>query len=321
MLRLRYKLQLCRSLMPARDYRGPHRSDAGIKPRGKRLDKNAVVQLAEMLARQVGAEMKKRLADPATLQVSSKGRRTDLVTEVDLWSEQLITSVVSERFPDHGVVGEEKWEQLATSRGCGLPELLSDGIIWLVDPIDGTSNFSNGVPYCCVSIAVLKDGRREAGVVYDPSSDEMFVAKRGEGATLNGNRIRVGSRAEAADALIASAFPNDRAEWWHLYWPPIQELILNCRNVRSFGAAALDLCWVACGRFDGFFEFGLKPWDIAAASLIVEEAGGTMESFQSGASADGFALFGSSFLASGKSLFSELKGIVSKHPLIKEMNA
>lgn len=281
------------------------------------MDKNAVMQLADKLARQVGAEMLKRLAEPATLQVSSKGRRTDLVTEVDLWSEQLITSVVGERFPDHGVVGEEKWEALATSRGCTLAELLNDGTVWLVDPLDGTSNFSNGVPYCCVSISVLKDGARQVGVVYDPSRDELFAARKGEGATMNGAPITCSARGEAADALIASAFPNDRSEWWHLYWPPIQELIMGCRNVRSFGAAALDLCWVACGRFDGFFEFSLKPWDIAAASLIVEEAGGSMASF-GGDDAQRFDLFGSSFLASGPAIFGELKELVGRHRLVKE---
>lgn len=279
------------------------------------IDQKAVRALSETLVRKVGEEMRSRLQDPSTLQISQKERRTDLVTEVDLWSEQLIQSVVGERFPDHAVVGEEQWQQLAQSQGATLEELLSRGVVWLVDPIDGTSNFSNGIPYCCVSIAVLVDGRPAVGTVYDPGRDEMFQAARGDGATMNGSPIRCSGRREREDALVASAFPNDRADWWALYWPPIEELVLNCRNVRSFGAAALDLSWVACGRFDGFFEFGLKPWDIGAAVLILEEAGGRFEAF----GGDGRSpLFGSSFLGAPSQLFEPLRELVSRHPLIKD---
>lgn len=262
------------------------------------------LEVAGKLAREVGAEIRSAVDSARAVQISHKGI-SDLVTEVDVWSEKLITETVAREFPSHLVIGEETSAAFAEGRGVSVPSLVADHTCWIVDPLDGTTNFSNRIPYSAVSIAVTEKGVRKVGVVYDPFRDELFTAIAGQGAYMNGRPIAVGEKEKLIDSVAATGFPNDRWQRWHQYKATIEALIMSCRNVRSYGAAAIDLCWIACGRFDAFMEFNLKAWDVAAGSLIIEEAGGTGRSF---GNTDGapFSLFARAFLMSGKRLFPAL---------------
>jgi len=194
----------------------------------------------------------------------------DLVTIADRQSEALILERIRRHFPSHDVMGEE---------GARI-ETGSD-YKWYVDPLDGTTNFAHGFPVFCVSLAVEFQSQRIAGVVYDPTRDELFAAEKGTGAHLNGQPIHVSSTARLAECLVATGFPSHKR---HLN-PNIyfyHQLTLRSHGVRRAGSAALDLCNVAAGRFDGFWEFNLNPWDTAAGVLIVEEAGGRVTDFSGG---------------------------------------
>lgn len=194
----------------------------------------------------------------------------DLVTAADRKSETLILERIRGRWPDHDVLGEEG----------GLHDQGSD-YRWYVDPLDGTTNFAHGFPVFCVSLALEHKGRRVAGVVYDPTRDEMFAAEQGSGAFLNQARIQVSKTVKLAECLVATGFPSHKRHtnpnifFYH-------QITLRTHGVRRAGSAALDLCCVACGRFDAFWEFNLNPWDTAAGVLIVEEAGGQVSDFRGG---------------------------------------
>src|ERR1700678_3311551 len=191
----------------------------------------------------------------------------DLVTAADRASEALIRERIQQQFPGHDVLGEEQ----------GLNDQGSD-YRWYVDPLDGTTNFAHGYPVFCVSLAVERRGQRIAGVIYDPTRDEMFTAELGGGARLNDNAIHVSTTANLGECLIATGFPSQkRHKNPNIYF--YYQITLRTHGVRRAGSAALDLCNVASGRFDGFWEFNLNPWDTAAGALIVEEAGGRVSRF------------------------------------------
>ena len=194
--------------------------------------------------------------------VAKKGTR-DLVTEVDLECERMCRAAIAERFAEHDVLGEELGAESAARPAARCR--------WVFDPLDGTTNYAHGLPIFCASLALQIDGRTEVGAVYDPSRHELFTAERGEGAYLNGRVLTVSDTAEAIDALLVTGFP-------YFYKQELVDLfatfLQRARAVRRLGSAALDLCYVAAGRFDGFWEQHLKPWDMAAGALIVEEAGG-----------------------------------------------
>ncbi len=204
------------------------------------------------------------------LKIEYKGD-ADLVTAADRASEALIRERIKKCYPTHDVLGEEQ----------GLNDQGSD-YRWYVDPLDGTTNFAHGYPVFCVSMALehrsAEGARRVAGVVYDPTRDELFTAEFGKGAQLNGEPIRVSSASQLKECLVATGFPSHKRHknpnifFYH-------QITLRTHGVRRAGSAALDLCNVACGRFDGFWEFNLNPWDTAAGTLIVEEAGGKVSSF------------------------------------------
>ena len=203
------------------------------------------------------------------VQVEYKGE-ADLVTEADRASEALIRERIRAQWPKHDILGEEQ----------GLTDTGSD-YRWYVDPLDGTTNFAHGFPVFCVSMALEHRGRRIAGVVYDPTRAEMFAAGQGSGAYLNGERIHVSKVAKLAECLVATGFPSHKRHKnpnIHFY----HQITLRTHGVRRAGSAALDLCCVACGRFDGFWEFNLNPWDTAAGVLIIEEAGGRVTDFRGG---------------------------------------
>lgn len=213
-------------------------------------------------ARRAGQIITRASQDVDLLKVSSK-RQNDFVTEVDRAAEDAIIGVLREAYPDHSILAEESGESGNES-----------DYRWIIDPLDGTTNFIHGTPQYAVSIGLEHRGQMQSGVVFDPLRNEMFTASRGRGAFLNDRRIRVSRRAKLGEALLGTGFPY--RVWDHVdaYLGMFKELMQKTAGLRRPGAAALDLAWVACGRFDGFFEIGLSPWDIAAGSLLVSEAGG-----------------------------------------------
>ena len=231
-------------------------------------DRREFLEGARAAALETGRMLREAMSEE--VRVSFKGA-VDLVTPFDGRAQQMIDARLRERFPDFGILAEE-----GLSRETGSPYR------WIVDPIDGTTNFAHRFPIFSVSIALEKDGEGLVGVVYDPMRDEMFWAVRGQGAFLNGTRIRVSSTGEVGRSLVATGFPYD------LRVSPVNNVchfnnfILRVQAVRRCGSAALDLSYVACGRFDGFWELKLKPWDVAAGALIVREAGGRVTDFGGG---------------------------------------
>ena len=204
--------------------------------------------------------------------VAKKGS-IDLVTEVDLACERMCRDLLAERFPDHDVLAEEGG---ARSAAPGAR------VRWLVDPLDGTTNFAHNYPFFAVSIAAERDGERVAAVVFDPVRDELFAAARGEGATRNGEPIQVSACARLEDALLVTGFPYDVREHPDRHVPLFQAFLVRAQGIRRDGSAALNLAYVAMGRFDGMWEGNLAPWDVAAGSLLVEEAGGRMSVYDGG---------------------------------------
>ncbi len=262
--------------------------------------------LAESAARLVGARLREHFrGDHEELEISYKGV-SDIVTEVDLWSEEKISQCIQAMFPDHCIIGEETSSQLSYEE---IASVIQNRVCWLVDPIDGTSNFANGLPHFGVSIALVDHGVPLCGVVYDPIMDELFSAIRGQGAFLNLNPIVPGKKEKLIECVVATGFPSDRRSRWQDYRPVVNSLVLSCRTVRSLGSATLDACWVACGRLDAQFQFRLRPWDVAAASLIVEEAGGLGYSYHGHSTGHRYSLVADAFLHAGSGLgakFDEL---------------
>jgi len=195
----------------------------------------------------------------------------DLVTRFDRLSQDMIFRRLSAAFPDHGFLAEEGLSLEGTSE-----------LRWIFDPLDGTTNFAHTFPVFCVSIALEKAGSVILGVIYDPTRDELFEAVRGQGARLNGRPVQVSGVAELGKALLATGFPYDVRTSRVNNVREFGDFVVRAQAIRRCGSAALDLCYVACGRFDGFWELKLKPWDVAAGALIVEEAGGTVSDFDGG---------------------------------------
>jgi len=192
----------------------------------------------------------------------TKKSHADFVSEVDRAAEQTIIQTLLEAYPDHAILAEE-------SGVHGESEF-----VWIIDPLDGTTNFLHGFPQFAVSIALQHKGIITQAVVYDPTKNELFTATRGRGAFLNDKRIRVTKRVHLADALIGTGFPYTRFEHMDAYIGILRDLMEQTSGLRRPGSAALDLAWMAAGRLDGFYETGLKPWDIAAGTLLITEAGG-----------------------------------------------
>ncbi|HWB17160.1 MAG TPA: inositol monophosphatase family protein [Vicinamibacterales bacterium] len=197
--------------------------------------------------------------------IHKKGR-IDLVTNADLEAERMFRDLIAQRFPDHVVVGEEAGAVASPEGRCR----------WIIDPVDGTTNFAHGLALFCVSIALEIDGRLALGVVYDPINEELFTAERGEGARLNGEPIHVSSCAELVDGLLVTGFPYTIREERRRQVDVFAAFLHEAQAVRRLGSAALDLCYVAAGRLDGYWEERVFPWDIAAGALLVAEAGGTV---------------------------------------------
>jgi myo-inositol-1(or 4)-monophosphatase len=227
-----------------------------------------LLDFAIQTARDAGRILAERFG--RKIEISNKSE-IDLVTESDLASERLIIDRIKTYYPRHSILAEES--------GVTNPHDHEGDWRWIIDPLDGTTNYAHGYPCFCVSIALEQKGRMEVGVVYDPIRDEMFAAERGQGASLNGRRINVSRTMALSGALLCTGFPYDvrqRNEFARHF----ASFIMHAQGVRRDGAAALDLAYVAAGRFDGFWEEGLKPWDVAAGALIIEEAGGRVSNYQ-----------------------------------------
>jgi len=201
--------------------------------------------------------------------VSSKEGINNLVTEVDHKSEEAIFKVIRESFPDHFILSEEAGEIIHES-----------SYKWIIDPIDGTINYANGLPICCVSIGIEKDGLMQLGAVYNPFINELFVTERGQGSTLNEKKIKVSEKNNVATSFLVTGFPYTYIETPNGPLQVFEKFIRKGIPVRRLGSAALDLCYVAAGRFDGFYEHQLNAWDSAAGFLIVEEAGGKVTDYK-----------------------------------------
>lgn len=201
--------------------------------------------------------------------ISNKEGINNLVTEVDHASEKRIIEIIRDQFPDHYILTEESGALAMDS-----------SYKWIIDPIDGTVNYANGIPLCCVSIGVEKDGEIVMGTVFNPFLNEFFFAERGQGATLNDSRIRVSEKADVGQSCLATGFPYTYINEPNGPLDVFSRLIRQGIPIRRLGSAAIDLCWVACGRFDGYYEHKLNAWDSAAGFLIVEEAGGRVTDFE-----------------------------------------
>ncbi len=225
--------------------------------------------------------------------------RIDLVTEHDRRSERLLLEAIERQFPGAEVLAEESGARPASGAGAGLR--------WILDPLDGTTNFAHNYPFFAVSIAAEVDGELAAGVVFDPVRDELFAAARGDGATLNGAPIRVSDVERVEDALLVTGFPYDVREHPGRSLPQFQAFLMRAQGIRRDGSAALNMSYLAAGRFDGFWEASLSPWDVAAGALLIREAGGRLTDYDGGT----FRLEARRILASNGRLHEEMQQILA----------
>lgn len=229
---------------------------------------HGMVNIAIRAARKAGEIMVRNWNQLETLRVTDKGRN-EFVSEVDLAAEAAIVGVIRDHYPEHAVLAEERGAE-------GEHDYQ-----WIIDPLDGTTNYLHGFPVFSVSIAIALRGELQHGVVYDPLRQEIFTASRGEGAQLDGRRIRVSKQHTLGHSLIATGFPyRANVQYLDCYLAMLRDVMVESSGVRRPGSAALDLCYVAAGRVDGFFELGLSKWDIAAGALMIREAGGRISDFQ-----------------------------------------
>lgn len=228
-----------------------------------------MINIAISAARRAGEVIIRKLERIDTLTINEK-QANDFVTEVDIQSEQIIIDTIRNAYPNHAILAEESGEHPG------------EDVVWIIDPLDGTKNYCHGFPHIAISIAVQIKNKIEHGLIYDPLRQEFFTASRGRGAQLNARRIRVTQRKQLQHALLGTGFPFRDKKLLPVYLKTFESLFMQCGGVRRAGSAALDLAYVAAGRLDGFWEFGLKPWDIAAGTLMIKEAGGLVSDFQGG---------------------------------------
>jgi myo-inositol-1(or 4)-monophosphatase len=256
-----------------------------------------LLDFAVQIARQAGQLLKEGLNRPH--EVRYKGA-IDLVTEMDVAAEALIIQAIRATYPDHAILAEESGES----------ELAGATYRWVIDPLDGTTNYAHHVPVFCVSIGLEKDGQPHLGVIYAPVLDELFAAETGHGATLNGQPIRVSETSEVARALLVTGFPYDiKTKGANLVH--FANFLDAAQAVRRLGSAALDMAWVAAGRYDGFWEPRLKPWDLCAGTVLVREAGGTVTNYTGGE----FSIYGHEVLASNGPLHAGMCEVLSRTEL------
>jgi myo-inositol-1(or 4)-monophosphatase len=258
-----------------------------------------ITDFAENLAREAG-ELVRREREDNTLRTDYK-HQTELVTHADVMADEFITGAIRKRFPDHRILSEETMPDLSQAEELDTP-------LWIIDPIDGTVNYAYGHPQVAVSIAYAEKGQVQAGVVHAPFSDETFRATRGEGTTLNGRPTQHSGATEPRQSLFATGFPYTKDKLEPLV-NRLNAMIHQCRDLRRIGSAALDICWVACGRLDIYYET-VSPWDFAAARLIAKEAGATAGHF--GDVPEGYPedLWGQDLLISAPAVWEPVRSIL-----------
>jgi len=256
-------------------------------------------------ARRAGSIINRGARDIDLLQVTAKGPK-DFVSEVDHAAEAAIVQILHAAYPDHAILAEEG---TARDANAGAEHL------WIIDPLDGTTNFLHGFPQYCVSIALQHRGHIAQAVVYDPVRNDLFTATRGRGAFLNDRRMRVSKRQHLRDSLIGTGFPYREGGGLDLYVRMMRAMMIETAGIRRPGAAALDLAYVAAGYYDGFWEIGLNPWDVAAGSLLIAEAGGLVGDL----SGEGDYLYGGQVIAANPRVFAQMVKLLS--PFAKEIKA
>ncbi len=259
-----------------------------------------MLNVAIKAARAAGAIINRAALDVESVRVAAK-QTNDFVTEVDKAAEDIIISTLLEAYPEHGIWAEESGRREGT--GAGKRHM------WIIDPLDGTTNFIHGFPVYCVSIALMYNGKIEQAVIYDPSRNDLFCATKGRGAYLNDRRIRVAKRTQLRDCLISTGFPFRPGDNFKNYMAMLTEVMPRVSGVRRPGSAALDLAYLAAGFSDGFFETGLSPWDVAAGSLLVTEAGGLVGNFTGEAD----FLEQKECLAANPRVYGQLVGMLGKY--------
>mgnify|MGYP000477654363 FL=1 len=259
------------------------------------LRTSSLLDFAVETAREAGALLRDHFG--RTVDVGYKSSPIDLVTEADLLSESFITKRIAAHYPRHAILAEESGHQAGDSE-----------YRWLIDPLDGTTNYAHGYPFFCVTLALEYRGEIVLGVAYDPLREELFVAERGAGATLNGRPIHVSRTETLAKGLLATGFPYTIRSQPDESLAYFGRFVKTAQAIRRDGSAVLDLCYLACGRFDGFWELGLKPWDMAAGALMVEEAGGRVTRFDGSR----FRLYEPEILASNGLIHDEMIAVLTR---------
>ncbi len=230
-----------------------------------------MLNIAVRAARTAGNVIARAFEDLEKVEAEQKGLN-DFVTNVDRDAEKAIIATIRKAYPDHTIISEE----------CGTLTGAHDEFRWIIDPLDGTTNFMRGIPHFAVSIALQINGKIEHGVIYDPLQNELFSASRGAGAQLDNRRLRIQPKRDLNGTLLATGFPFKARQHTETYFTIFNALFADAADVRRAGSAALDLAYVAAGRLDGFWEIGLKPWDFAAGELLIREAGGLVSDFTGG---------------------------------------
>ena len=230
-----------------------------------------MLNIAVKAARRAGSIINRAALDRTQLEIRAK-HANDFVTQVDRAAESAIIDIIRQAYPDHAILGEESGA--LDGKAGGRADAAKSEYRWIIDPLDGTTNFIHGFPQYCVSIGLQHRGAIEHGVIYDPAKNELFTASRGRGAFLDDRRIRVTKCVNLKDALVGTGFPYKELSRLDIYMKHLKRIMQSAAGVRRAGAAALDLAYVAAGRLDAFWEMGLSPWDMAAGALMIQEAGG-----------------------------------------------
>lgn len=259
------------------------------------MEKQQLLQEVEKLCREVGQWMVDQRVESSEIESKSLN---NFVSFVDKGSEEKLVAGLSQLLPGSGFIAEE-----------GTGEEVEDGPNWIIDPLDGTTNFLHHVPMWCISIALHEKDQLTLGIIYDPLRKESYTAIKGEGAFLNGKPIRASNGATLRDSLLATGFPYDDFGRQTNYMKLLADLTTNTRGIRRLGSAALDLAYVAAGRFEAFYEYSLNPWDVAAGILIVEEAGGKVTGFK----LEDDPLYGDDILASNSLIHNKMLEVIEKH--------
>ncbi len=255
--------------------------------------------IAVKAARRAGNLINRGARDLDLLTVTAKGPK-DFVSEIDRAAEAAIVETLLDAYPDHAILAEE-----GTAKGANAEA----ENVWIIDPLDGTTNFLHGFPQYCVSIALQHRGQITQGVIYDPVRNDLFTATRGRGAFLNDRRMRVSKRHHLRDCLIGTGFPFRDGSYLDTYLRMMKTMIEQTAGLRRPGAAALDLAYVAAGFYDGFWEVGLNPWDVAAGSLLVQEAGGLIGDL----SGEGDFLYGGQVIAANPKVFAQMITVLAPY--------